>query len=135
MPVSGDAYTAQVVYQDETTATINLTLAGAFEGAPVLLTPMENDRNVSRTPTLSWSAPTGAQPAAWTYTAYVQNSSTGAFVWAATQLPSSATNVTVGPLGTFTQLDPNTAYIWGVIASDSAGNTTTAGDVWFMTQP
>jgi hypothetical protein len=133
-PASGDVYTAQVVYSDETTATLNLTLAGAFQGAPVLLTPAWSESNVSHTPTLSWSAPTGAQPAAWNYIAYVQDLATGDFVWTS-QVPSTDTSVTVGPVGTFTQLNPSTTYVWGVLASDSAGNTTSGGYVGFVTAP
>ncbi|HZQ37313.1 MAG TPA: hypothetical protein VFD32_15390 [Dehalococcoidia bacterium] len=72
--------------------------SGNAPGAPGLTAPAEGATNVSRTPTLQWTAPSGAVSGTTQYTAYIWDPNAGAMAWQGTTTQLSITVPSGSPL-------------------------------------
>lgn len=99
------------------TMTTSPSLSVSTPPAPATPSPDNGAQNVSRIPTLSWSASTGAS----SYTLYGGVSATALS-------PVTTTTTTSYRPGT---LSPSTRYYWKVVAANTAGNT--SSPVWSFT--
>ena len=101
-----------------------LQLASAAPGAPTLIAPDDNARNIGRQPQLNWAAMVGADE----YRIEIaRDTSFSDIVYAAT---TAATTHAVA-----IELDYATRYFWRVRASNACGDSSTTQTFEFMTTP
>ena len=95
--------------------TYSFTTGASAPSVPILASPLSGSNNVSRSPTLTWNAASGAN----TYTVQVStNSNFTAIVYNTPNISSTST--------TLTGLGSRVIYYWRVVAVNGTGSTTSS---------
>ncbi len=129
---AGGTYTWKVIAKNACGAStacssFSFTTVSNTLGCAVLTAPANNAVAQSLTPTLTWTAPTGAT--AIYYDIYLDNA-TGTTLYATNLPPTSATSYTVSAS---TPLNCNTTYTWKVVARNACGASTGCSTFTFTT--